>query len=254
MSTVANTVALTAVHSRYNLLETIRTPIALIGTLVFPPLALLFFVVPQQAVAQDPLLATQAVASMCVFSVMSGGLFSFGITIAQERERPWDPYLRTLPAPGIARILGHVFSTGLLGLVSLIPLVIIGALLTAAEVTLPRFALGLVAIAVTSLPFMLIGICVGYAFPTKAAIAVVQVLFFGLAFGGGMFLPPQIFPDWLNVVSQFLPSRQARDIVIWAVQGGDLSPLSVVGIVAWAVLLLGLALLLFRRDEGRRFR
>lgn len=69
-------------------------------------------------------------------------------------------------------------------------------------------------IAITSLPFMLIGICIGYAFSSKAAIAVVQVLYFGLAFGGGMFLPPQIFPG----------------------------------------VLLALALLLFRRDEGRRFR
>ena len=245
---------LTAVHSRYNLLETVRTPIALIGALVFPPLALLFFVVPQETVAGDPVLATQAVASMCVFSVMVGSLFSFGITIAQERERSWDPYLRTLPAPGIARVLAQIFSTGLLALVSLVPLVIIGAVLTAAEVSVLELLLGLVAIAVTSLPFMLIGICVGYAFPSKAAIAVVQVLFFGLAFGGGMFLPPQIFPDWLNVLSQFLPSRQARDIVIWAVQGGDMSLWNVVGIVAWTGVLLALALLLFRRDEGRRFR
>ena len=245
---------LTAVHSRYNLLETVRTPIALIGALVFPPLALLFFVVPQETVAGDPVLATQAVASMCVFSVMVGSLFSFGITIAQERERSWDPYLRTLPAPGIARVLAQIFSTGLLALVSLIPLVIIGAVLTAAEVSVLELLLGLVAIAITSLPFMLIGICVGYAFPSKAAIAVVQVLFFGLAFGGGMFLPPQIFPDWLNVLSQFLPSRQARDIVIWAVQGGDMSLWNVVGIVAWTGVLLALALLLFRRDEGRRFR
>jgi ABC-2 type transport system permease protein len=247
-------IALTAVHSRYNLLETVRTPIALIGALVFPPLALLFFVVPQSAVAGDPVLATQAVASMCVFSVMVGSLFSFGITIAQERERSWDPYLRTLPAPGISRVLAQIFSTGLLALVSLIPLIIIGAVLTAAEVTVVELVLGLVAITITSLPFMLIGICIGYAFPSKAAIAVVQVLFFGLAFGGGMFLPPQIFPDWLNILSQFLPSRQARDIVIWAVQGGDLSLWNVVGIVAWTGILLALALALFRRDEGRRFR
>jgi ABC-2 type transport system permease protein len=247
-------IALTAVHSRYNLLETVRTPIALIGALVFPPLALLFFVVPQQAVAGNPELATQAVASMCVFSVMVGSLFSFGITIAQERERSWAPYLRTLPAPGIARVLAQIFSTGLLALVSLVPLIVIGAVLTAAEVTVPELVLGLVAIAITSLPFMLIGICIGYAFPSKAAIAVVQVLFFALAFGGGMFLPPQIFPDWLNVLSQFLPSRQARDIVIWVVQGGDLSLWNIVGILAWTGVLLALALALFRREEGRRFR
>src|SRR5690606_11500108 len=52
-----STARLTLVHARYSLVETARTPIALIGTLVFPTLALLFFVVPQQAVAGNALYA-----------------------------------------------------------------------------------------------------------------------------------------------------------------------------------------------------
>jgi len=245
---------LTAVHAKYSIIETLRIPIALIGTVVFPTLALLFFVVPQQAVAGNPEFATQAIISMSVFSVMVGSLFSFGLGIAENREKAWDPYLRTLPAPGIARVLAHIFSTGILAILALLPLLVVGAILTAAEASPGRIALGLLAVAVSSLPFMLLGICIGYAFPTKAAIAVVQVTFFALAFGGGLFLPPAMFPDWLNTLSQFLPSRQARDFVIWAVQGGDLTALTVLGILGWTAVLLALALLLFRRDEGRRFR
>ena len=246
--------SLTVLHAKYSIIDTARIPIALIGTIVFPALALLFFVVPQQSVAGDPEYATQAVISMSVFSVMVGSLFSFGLTIAESREKPWDPYLRTLPVPGIARVLAHIFSTGLIAIVGLIPLVIIGAFFTAAEASPLQILIGLVAVAAASLPFMLIGICIGYAMPMKAAIAVIQVLFFGLAFGGGLFLPPQLFPDWLNSVSEFLPSRQARDFVIWAVQGGDLSLLTWLGLIAWTLVLLTLALILFRRDEGRRYR
>ena len=101
---------------------------------------------------------------------------------------------------------------------------------------------------------MLLGMAIGYALPMKAAIAVIQVTFFALAFGGGLFLPPQLFPGWLNAVSQFLPSRQARDFVIWAVQGGDITPLTWLGLIGWTIVLLALVLLLFRRDEGRRYR
>jgi len=246
--------SLTLLHTRYSLLETLRVPIAVIGTIVFPALALLFFVVPQQSVAGDEEFATQAVASMAVFSVMVGSMFSFGLGIAENREKPWDPYLRTLPAPGIARVLAHVLSTGLMAIVALVPLVVIGALLTAARATPLELLSGLLAIILAGLPFMLLGVCIGYAFSTKAAIAVIQIVFFTLAFAGGLFLPPVLFPDWLNAISEFLPSRQARDFVIWAVQGGGLEPLTWLGLVAWIVLLLAAALLLFRRDEGRRFR
>jgi len=249
-----STAGLTLLHTKYSLLETLRVPIAVIGTIVFPALALLFFVVPQRSVAGDEQSATQAVASMAVFSVMVGSLFSFGLGIAENREKPWDPYLRTLPAPGIARVLAHVLSTGLMAVIALVPLVVIGALLTAARATPLELLAGLLAIILAGLPFMLLGICIGYAFSTKAAIAVIQILFFTLAFAGGLFLPPLLFPDWLNAISQFLPSRQARDFVIWAVQGGELEPLTWLGLVGWIVLLLAAALVLFRRDEGRRFR
>ena len=42
-----STMSLAMLHAKYNLIETARIPIALIGALVFPALALLFFVVPQ---------------------------------------------------------------------------------------------------------------------------------------------------------------------------------------------------------------
>ena len=247
-------VSLTLVHAKYSLIETSRIPIAIIGSVVFPALALLFFVVPQRSVADNPQFATQAIISMSVFAVMVGSLFSFGLGIAENREKPWEPYLRTLPAPGIARVLAHIFSTGLMSIVSLLPIILIGALLTSAEVAPVRVLIGLGAIAAASLPFMLLGMAIGYALPMKAAIAVIQVAFFALAFGGGLFLPPQLFPDWLNAISQFLPSRQARDFVIWAVQGGDLQPLTWLGLIGWTIVLLALVLLLFRRDEGRRYR
>lgn len=248
------TLRLAGVHAKYALIETFRIPIAVIGTMVFPALALLFFVVPQQYVAQNPQYATQAVISLSVFAVMANSLFAFGISIAEDREKPWDPYLRTLPVPGISRVLSYVFSVGLLGIAAILPVLLIGGLFTAAEASPGRIAFGFVVMALSAIPFMLIGVAVGYAMPSKAAIAVVQVVMFGFAFAGGLFLPPEMFADWLNTLSKFFPSRQARDLVIWAVQGGELEPWTWLGLIAWLVVTGLLALMLYRRDEGRRFR
>lgn len=245
---------LTLLHARYGLIETLRVPIAVIGTVVFPALALLFFVVPQRSVADNPEWATQAVISLSVFAVMTNALFSFGLTIAENREKPWDPYLRTLPAPGIARVLAQVFSTGALGIVAILPVVAVGGLLTAAEASPLRILAGIAALAVAALPFMLLGTAIGYALPFKAAIAVIQIVMFSFAFIGGLFLPPSLFAPWLDAISRFTPSRQAREFVIWAVQGGTLEWWVWVGIAVWTAVSLALALLLFRRDEGRRYR
>jgi len=249
-----STLRLTLLHAKYGLIETFRVPIAVIGTLVFPALALLFFVVPQRTVADNPLFATQAVISLSVFAVMTNALFSFGLTIAESREKPWDPYLRTLPAPGIARVLAHVLSTGVLGLAAILPVIVIGGLFTAAEAPPARILLGILALGISALPFMFIGIAIGYALPFKAAIAVIQIVMFALAFIGGLFLPPILFADWLNAISKFTPSRQAREFVIWAVEGGPLEWWVWVGILVWTVVMFSISLVLFRRDEGRRYR
>lgn len=249
-----STIRLGLVHTRYSLLETVRVPIAVIGSLVFPALSFLFFVVPQRFVAEDPVLATQAVVQLSVFAVLANGLFGYGLSISQERETPWDPFLRSLPLPPAARMIGQVLATGTIGFVAILPVIVIGVIATAATADAGGLVLGLLALALTSLPFAFIGISIGYGMPSKAAIAVVQVVMFGLAFAGGLFLPPAVFPDWLDAISRALPSRQARELVIWAVQGGDLPVLELLGILAWTIVLGVLALVLYRRDEGRRFR
>jgi len=104
------------------------------------------------------------------------------------------------------------------------------------------------------LPFLFLGLLIGYLCTSKVAIAVTQVVFFPLAFAGGMMLPPVIFSPGLNTFSQFLPSRAARDISVSALSGEDLPATSVLCFLVWTVLLCAGAVWANRRDQGRRFR
>ncbi len=244
---------LALVHARYQILENIRVPIAVISTAMFPALALLFFVVPFDY-AQEPVPATTAVTQLAVFAVMSGMLFTYGIGIAEERERSWDPYLRTLPAGPKVRIAGRVATGGVFMLIGLVPLLVVGALGTAATTTPTRLLLGIVALLVAALPFLFGGLAIGYSLSSKAALPVVQIVFFPLAFAGGLLLPPESFPSWLETFSVLLPSRGARDLVVWAVVGTEPDVVALVTLVAWTVLAAGLAGWAYRRDEGQRFR
>lgn len=243
-----------AMHVRMLVIETLRVPIAVIGTMVFPALSLLFFVVPNRGVADDPVFATQAVASLAVFAVMVSALFNLGLTIAQNREKPWDPYLRSLPLPAVVRISAQITATAVFSFLSIVPVLIVGALATEAAVTAVGLVAGLVVLALTSIPFLLLGAAIGYAFSSKAAIAIIQVGMFGFAFGGGLFFPPQFFPEWLETLSRFFPSRHARELTIAAVEGTPPELWMLAGALAWTLATAALAVWLHRRDEGRRYR
>lgn len=58
----------------------------------------------------------------------------------------------------------------------------------------------------------------------------------------------------LDTVSTFLPSRAGRDLIVGTVTGDTIPLLSIVVLLAWTVLAVGLAVLAYRRDEGQRFR
>jgi len=159
---------LALVYARYQILENIRVPIAVISSAMFPALSLLFFVVPFDY-AQEPTSATTAVAQLTVFSVMSSMLFTYGIGIAEERERSWDPYLRTLPAGAQPRIAGRFATGAVFMLLGLVPLLLVGAFGTAATITPTRLLLGIGSLLIAALPFLFGGLAIGYSLSAKAA-------------------------------------------------------------------------------------
>jgi ABC-2 type transport system permease protein len=252
-ATLVPGVRLSLVHYRYGFLETVRVPLAVLGTMLFPALALLFFVVPQASVAGDPVAAAGATAQLAVFAVMSTSVFTYGVGVAEDRALPFDPYLRTLPSGPWPRMAGRVLNGTTWSLLGLVPPIVVAALLTEASVTWSQFVAGVVLAMVSGVPFLLIGLTIGYSMSSKAAVAVAQVVVFPLAFAGGLFMPPDAFPGWLDTLSTFLPSRAARDLVVSAVTGDALPALALPVLAAWTVLFALLTAYAYRRDEGRRF-
>lgn len=245
---------LTLVHTRYQLLETLRVPIAVIGNLVFPALALAFFVLPQREVAQDPLAATQAVSQLALFAVISTCVFTYGVGVAEDRAQPFDGYVRTLPAGPVPRLGARLLVGGAFSLLALAPLILIGAFATAAAPSPVQLAGGIVAVLLAALPFLFAGLAIGYALPFKAALPVAQVVLFPLAFLGGLFLPPQMFPGWLDTASGFVPTRAGRDLLVHVTTGSGATAFDAVVLLLWTLVLGALAVMAYRRDEGRRFR
>lgn len=245
---------LTLAHFRAQLLEMIRTPVAVIGNLLFPSIALLFFVVPQEAVAGDPVIATAATAQLSAFAIASTCMFTFGLGVAEDREKPFMPFLRTLPVGAVPPLAGRVLNGIMWSFIALIPLALVGGLLTEATLSWGRLGPSLAGVVGIATPFTLLGLAIGYSLSTKAAIAVVQVTLFPLAFAGGMFMPPEIFPRWLDLISTFTPTRGARELFVSATTGAPLEGVFVAVLVGWTVVFATLTTIAYRRDEGRNYR
>ncbi len=246
------TMAMTLVHTRYQLLRTVRIPIALIGSAFFPAASMIFFVVP--AAGDDPAGAAYATASMVVFAAIISNLFGHGVGVAEDRAQPWDPYTRTLPVGLLPTFAGRILTGLVMMLLSMVPVVVIAAVFTEASVTVGGFLTALVVLVVATVPFMLMGLSIGYLLSTKAALAVVQIVFFPLAFAGGLLSAPDAAPGFVKAIAPYVPSRGAVELMWAAVGDFEVRPLPVVTLVVWTAAMGALAVFAYRRDEGRRYR
>ncbi|MGW8437177.1 ABC transporter permease [Nocardiopsis sp. NPDC055879] len=240
-------------HARILFLETVRVPIALVFNVAFPAVLLLFFVLPNEAISGDPGAATAATIQLTVFAVMNACLLNFGVGVAEERSRSWEPFLRSLPVGAMSRMSGRIMNGMAFVVMAVIPVLIIAPLLTEATASPGRLILGFLVVLLCSLPFLFGGLAIGYSMPMKAALPVAQGIMFPMAFVGGLFLPPEMLPGWVDSASIALPTRAVRDMVLWAVTGQDVSFWAAPSFIGWTVLTAALAVWAYRRDEGKRY-
>ncbi|MEV6305078.1 ABC transporter permease [Actinoplanes sp. NPDC051861] len=239
--------SLALTHAKFQILEVFRIPIAVIGSAFWPAASMAAFVVP--FTRDSPEAATYATASMLTFAVMSTNLFQYGIGVSEDRAQPWDPFVRTLPAGAAPRFIGRILAGLLMMAVSLTPVVLIAKLFTEASLPPAEFLV----IALISLPFILMGLAIGYSLPQKAAIVVAQVLFLPLAFGGGLMTPPGGAPGFVEDIAPFLPTGGAVRLM-WSAVGGYAPEFwPTVALAGWTAVFATFAVWAYRRDEGRRF-
>jgi ABC-2 type transport system permease protein len=86
-------------------------------------------------------------------------------------------------------------------------------------------------------PLCLIGLCVGLRARSSAAVAITNLLFFGLAVLSGLWVPLFLFPRTLQLLAQLLPTTHLAALALGAI-GGNAGTLGL-GAGAHAAILAG---------------
>lgn len=244
--------ALAPTYLRFGLIELLRAPGYWLPVIAFP--SMLFALIGATVASGTPQRAAVVMASFACYAVLGVGFYQFGVGIAQERESPWEDYLRTLPTWLAPRIVARVL------LALLFAAAAVGVLLAIARLMLPlpvsigallRLMLVLLGGAV---PFSLLGVALGYVVSPKAAVAVANLVYLPLAIVGGLLVPPAALPAGVAGLSPYTPTRQLGDLAWAAVLGRPLPLGSGLALIGYTVLFAAAAAWAYRRNSGRRYR
>ncbi|GAA3588855.1 ABC transporter permease [Klugiella xanthotipulae] len=254
MSSARSQLTMIRAHLRFSLIDTLRSPISLVMTVLFPSIILAAFSLVQPELRTQAGAATQATAQLAVFSALTVGLCAVGFDTARLRESPWFRYVRILPVRPVVTVLGLLVGNLVLALTSQGVLVLTALIFTPARVTPSHLIAGAAAVVISLIPFILMGITIAYAVPQKAAAAITMPTLFICAALGGLWFSPATLPAAVAQISRVIPTRGPRDLVLGAVLGQPIDLWVAVNIVGWVILLVLSATWLIRRDTGMRYR
>ncbi len=167
---------------------------------------LFFFVFAQTFRAAQGGAILQVVAMVIVIGILGNGLIGAGIRAAQEREAN---ILRRYKVAPISPLPLLVAST-VTGLVVYLPCVL-GILALATwrygMAPIPNLASMLIFVVLGVVALRSIGLLVASVVnSTQENAIIVQIIYMAMLFLSGATLPVQIFPNWLLVVTQFIPA------------------------------------------------
>lgn len=240
---------MTPTYLRLEILRVLRVPQLLAITVALP--VLLFLVIAGLFEGSLGGVAAKAYAmqSMAAYGSLGAAMYSAS-AIALERRIGWNRQLRLTPLPPPAYVLVKGLAAWLVTLPGLLLVYLAGA---AVGVALPIWQWAALAAATWAalLPFVLLGIALGFLGTSESIQAVTTFLVLALALLGGMWFPVEIMPSALQAVAHALPSYWLNAVgrAVMGAPGIGWTGLAV--LAGWTIAIAAIAANRYRADARR---
>ncbi len=237
-------------HTRIGFLDLVRWPGYVVPTVVFPAMFFALFDLPFARRSAE--IANFTTLAFIVFAIVGVTLYQFGVGIAQERGRPWERYLRTLGVSASVRFAARILTAVLFGILTALVVALVARVFTPIDLAPAQWLRVLVYALFGGVPFVLIGISIGYWTSARAAVPIATAANLLLAYAGGLWMPPDELPSFVAKISPYLPTRQFADL-LWSVSGNGDAVRALAGLAFYTIVFAAIAAIGYRRDERKRY-
>lgn len=231
--------------------RTVRNKRFLIFAIGLP--LVLFFVISSSAEdgsRLDSLTVTPYImVSMATFGAMSG-VFSTGGRIALERSLGWNRQLRLTALTGRQYVAGKAVTGFAVAVPALLAVFLAGAVKGVSLGAGRWTAIG-ASVLLALLPICALGIWLGYVIRADNQQAVSGGVYSLLGLLGGLWVPIETFPRWVQDGAQALPVVWVAKAGRAAAQGSWVGWHGLLVLLAWTAVLAALAARAYDRDSAR---
>lgn len=193
-----------AQYIRLEIMRVLRNPRTAIFTIAMPAVLFLVFSHTGGGKLGGVEASAYIMVSMASYGAIGASVFS-AANIALERKVGWNRQLRLTGLPSSAYVLAKGIAAWLVTLVSLLVVYGVGF---ASGVRMPweHWLLAIVATWLAVIPFVLLGVGIGYVGNVDLVQPVTMVTFFGMSILGGLWIPVEVMPHLMAQIAHIVPS------------------------------------------------
>ena len=202
-------------------------------------------------------IAKYLLATYGAFGVIGIALFSLGVGVAAERGQGWLAVKRASPMPVPAYFFGKYAMTVLFSAVLVVLLSLMGAVFGHVRMPPSQWAMLMLVQILGGIPFCAAGIAVAYLVGPNSAPAIVNAFYLPSAFLSGPVHSggnASIFPEKLRAVPAAVSLRASRPDCHRHRAGFEVVWTHIGAMVGFAILFTTIAVIAYRRDEGKNLR
>ncbi|MGA2210570.1 MAG: ABC transporter permease [Acidimicrobiales bacterium] len=238
---------------RFEVLRLVRNPRYVAITLGFPVVFYALFLHSLQPARRVDGTAwnTYFMVSMACFGAVVAALNAGGTRLAAERASGWTRQLSVTPLPAWSYVTTKIAASMVIALPVIFLVEMTGLTVGGVRLGLGTWFVLTAVLWASTLPFVVLGVLVGFVASSETAYPLVTALMFFLSFFGGLFTPVANMPTMLRHVAAFLPSYHGAALG-WSVVAGRAPELRDVGVLVVYALVLGLAVTWRQRAEEAR--
>ena len=252
--------------ARAETIKSLRVPVFVVSTLVFPSLLFILFGLPNADITMPggTKVGNLLIASFGAYGLLGVSIFSFGVAVAVERGQGWMKLLRTTPMPAWAYFVAKLIMVILFNILVLLVLFAVGYLFAGIRMSVLEWLKLALVLIVGALPFSTLGFSLGYWAGPNSASPVANLVYLPLSFASGLFMPLSQLPKLVQNLAPYLPTYHYGQLV-WMVAGNKEDVAKLMGppsgsltihvlfLLATFIIFGILAIIGFNRDERRNY-
>ncbi|MBU9723874.1 MULTISPECIES: ABC transporter permease [Bacillaceae] len=144
--------------------------------------------------------------SMTTFSVMGTAIMTLGIRLVEERSQGWATFMRITPLSDGAYFFAKMMGQTVIHTFSIIVIFAAGAIINGVSLSVQAWLFSYLWILAGSFTFLALGTLIGAMKKVDTASGVSNLLYMVLAISGGMWMPLDTMPQFIQNIGVWLPS------------------------------------------------